>query len=112
MSIERRAWMEPLEVSAAMWPEHRVTETTALFRDIALRLERTPGRKALVYPFDSQQAARRARKNVSTMFRARMGGGRVSLSVTDYNGKPALWVRRGPQWGANGVPVEDGEGDE
>jgi hypothetical protein len=95
-----------------MWPEHRVTETTALFRDIALRLERTPARKALIYPFDSQQAARRARKNVSTMFRARMGGGRVSLSVTDYNGKPALWVRRGPQWGANGVPVEDGEGDE
>jgi len=110
MTIERRPHGQPIEVSAAYWPEHRQTETTRLFRELMLRLERTPERKAIVIPFDDKKSAYRARKNVGQMMRARLRNGWAEFAIGDYNGSPALWVRRGPNWGnGNGVIAEETE---
>ena len=70
----------------------------ALYHDIRLRLEGAGERFAFALEVPDEQALREVRTGLAQLFSRRMGKGVVETTSGKHNGRPALYVRRGPNW--------------
>ncbi len=100
--IARKPWGQPQEISAMEWPSRgrRYGLGVELLVDLALRLEQTPRTKAIAVPFDTLQEAQRMRDCLYKRSYVKFGRGYISFATGHRtDGTPALFVRRGPNWG-------------
>lgn len=94
----RQPWRDPMEVHRSLMPStHNPHED--LFRDVVLRLEKTPPSKALMYPFDSVEATHTAARSIAVMFARRIGKNVIEVkSAVNDDGTPVLFVARGENY--------------
>lgn len=78
----------------------------ALYQDVRLRLEDAGERFAFALELPDDQTLREVRTGLAQLFSRRMRKGAVQMTSGEYNGKPAVFIRRGPNW-AHSVPEAD-----
>lgn len=108
--IAKRTWQEP-QYAGGEWPHRQISDNLILLNRIALMLEQTPKPQSVSVVCDTPEDARDVRRAVYQMSRRHLGKGAISFCVglRAVDGKPALFARRGPNWGKNSKADKKGD---
>lgn len=96
-------WDTPQEIARKDVPvvaHEKADAFRAMFLDADIRLERTNGSKALMYPLVGDVSRRGAAGSLARQFNKTYGKGwAVVRSGTTPDGQPAIFIMRGPNYG-------------